>query len=136
MTEDVSEYVKLGVELGVSAVTILGIVTLYTSMCELGNTISEREVLGNRIQEYRAFNQFNGTEVYPQDVVSVIYQYRGEPYVKVESSYGTMIWSTNTANSDFTVTQISDCVKQDVMYKATLERGANGEIMGISFVEK
>lgn len=142
MTADISELYKMGVELGMTSVIIVGIIALISVVQDLGSVLSEQQVTVDRINEYREYNQFDDTIVYPQDIVSAVYQYRGMPYVYVKCDANELIWSStmvskhSSANklSDYKAATITALIDQNRMYKATLEYGSNGQMEGICFI--
>ena len=144
MTEDVADLFKMGVEMSLTAVVLVGVLVLVTISQNIGSTLSEQKVVTDRMREYREYNQFDNNVVYPADIISIIYQYRGLPYVYVEYDSTKLIWSSSSISryptavkqSDYRATAIASVIDQTRFYRASLIYGGNGEVEGISFISE
>ncbi len=129
----VAEWITTGVDVLIVSVLLVG----FLSVLNMGNTISEavtqQNDLVNDLSEYREWNQYDNTTVYPEDVLSAIYRYRGEPIITVQSSRGNYTWSRTSAPCAWNTAAITALIDQTRMYQAEVVRGTNGDITGYQF---
>lgn len=90
------------------------------------------------VQEYRKYNQYDNTEIYPQDVISAIADSRGKPQMWVDSDDGASVnynwkWTPNTDPTQFSPSYLSELLPVGGTYVANLIKDANGAIVRIEF---
>lgn len=96
-----------------------------------------------RIKEFRMYNAYNNKTVYCQDIVSLIMQTQGNPYVVVKEGSNTFYWQSSEAvantesipiqkASNYTSAEVLDKLNIDKVYTAQLIYGSNNEVIGIS----
>lgn len=161
MNDNVSDTFKLGVELSMTALIIWSMMILISVVQDLGVALTDTNVITDRLSEYRQYNQFDGRDVYGQDIVSLIYQSRGLPFVYVENSnppsgnnkiYTQSIWDMSTPTHMTSATDmkslpedtgkvwlantITSHVDLTKTYTSTIIYGINDEVIGFKFVAK
>lgn len=134
MGDTLADWIATGVDLGISAAILVCIVTVL-NMAYKGNVaLSRQQAISDSLWEYREYNQFDNTVVYPQDVVSAIFRYRGEPAIKVFSSKGSYTWTQNSKPCEWTTAAINNLIDQTKVYSARVEKNSSGQIVSIVFV--
>lgn len=152
MEGPIGDWLTTGIDTLVVSVLIVGFISVLMLGNQASEVISNQNDLVAELAEYREYNQYDGTVVYPQDVISAIYRYRGEPFVTVASSKGNYMWAagsgsvTNSGVNAYTwvndpnnplcgwnTAAISALIDQTVMYDAAVVRGVAGDIIGYEF---
>lgn len=136
MNDVVADLISQGVDLLITAVILSSIVTMMTASQNLNARISEQQAIHSEIVEYRQHNAFDNTEVYAQDVITAIMKYRGIPYVTVKIGGANFTWSSSSKSTNYSVSAIAEKITSDKIYKASLVRSVNGEVVGYEFVAK
>lgn len=136
MEEATTSGFVIGIELIINAIIIAGFVVIMSQAQKGFDTISEQQAMTDELREYRVHNQYDGTVVYPQDIISAIYRYRGTPAVYVLSSKGAWQWTETNAPCEWNTAAIAELMDQTVMYDAALVLGANGEVIAYEFKSK
>lgn len=129
----VADSITNGIDLLIVGVFIVGFVAVLGLSINASEVITNQNDLAAELAEYREYNQFDGTIVYPQDVVSAIYRYRGDPYITVSSSKGNYTWSVKSKPCEWNTAKITELIDQEKMYDATVIRGVAGDIVGYEF---
>lgn len=133
MNEVIADWIATGVEVLLTALFIIGMVSILSVSQVLNANVSEAQAMVVDLKEYREHNQFDFKHAYPQDIVSAIFKNRGNPNVSVRSSKGNFTWTEGTAPCEYTTTAISNLIDQTVVYDASLKYGPNGEVEGYEF---
>lgn len=136
MTEVVSDWISMAVSTGLTAIIILGVVTASSAFGQMNRKVTSTQALTLELKEYRKHNQFDNTQVRPQDVITAIYKSRGYPTIYLKSSKGTFAWTSTDAPCEYNAEAISRLIDQTVVYQAALRKGANGEITAYEFVAR
>lgn len=152
MEGPISDWLTTGIDTLVVSVLIVGFVSVLMLGSQASEVIVNQNDLMAELAEYREYNQYDGTIVYPQDVISAIYRYRGDPFVTVSSANGKYMWATGSGSTEVTgegayvwvnnpaqplcgwnTSAISALIDQTVMYDAAVMRGVAGDIIGYEF---
>lgn len=133
MGDILSEFIMMGINTLLNGLVICAAVALFATVTILNSTVSDQEASNARLKEYAEYNQYDNTHVYQQDIITAIYQYRGDPAVKVDTGSGTFQWSLTHRDTDYSTTAIAALLPQDTYYDADIERSANGAVIGILF---
>lgn len=141
-----SESVWVAVSLIIMSIVILFSLNTMQVAHEITNTIDQQEAVTTKMKEFRTYNAYDHTTVYSQDVVSLILETRGNPYIKVTAGSAIYYWQNNKAvattyhipvqkATEYSSTAILTKLNINKVYKAELIKGGNGEVLGVSFVE-
>lgn len=136
MEEVLSSWFMTAIDVVISSSIIVSIVVVLTMSSGLNEKITEQQAMTAQMEDYREHNQFDGTVVYPQDIVSAIYRYRGSPAVYVSSDKGHYEWTEGSAPCPWNTAAISNLIDQTKMYDASLVYGGNGEVVAYQFIKK
>lgn len=137
-----AESVWVALSLIVMSVVIFFSVNLVEQKRNIMQTISEQQVTTDKIKEFRLYSAYDDQTVYCQDVVSLILETRGTPYVMVVMPTENLYWQSseaiaNTKNipiqnaTDYSSTAILDKLDINKVYKSQLIRSDNGEVIGV-----
>ena len=129
----IADLVIVGVNLMVSAAILSSVLLLFSIVGRLNEVIIEQETTSELMQEYAEFNKFDNSHVYPQDIVTAIYKYRGEPTISVSSSKGSSSWTVETSDSYFSTTEINKKIDQKKIYDADIIYSPNGAVIELKF---
>mgnify|MGYP001042152029 FL=1 len=145
MNDIVSDYIMLGVNILLWGVFIVMVLTTVGIFTEMNNSLAEQEESRKVMQESVQYKMWDQTYVEPQDIVSAIYQYRGEPAVKVIiiSTSSTYEWSLISKACDYSADEISKLIERDSSgkhvdgrhFKAEIEYAPSGAVKSIIFTE-
>lgn len=152
MEGPIADWLTTGIDTLIVSVLLVGFISVLNMGSKASEVIANQNDLMVELAEYREYNQYDGTIVYPQDVISAIYRYRGEPFVTVSSAKGRYLWAVgNGSESDasasgyvwvnnpvdplcaWNTSAISALIDQTVMYDAAVMRGVAGDIIGYEF---
>lgn len=133
MEGPIADWLTTGIDTLIVSVLMVGFIAILNMGYKASEVITSQNDLTSELAEYREYNQFDGTVVYPQDVISAIYRYRGVPYVTVVSAGGNYTWSETSAPCPWNTVAISALIDQTVMYDAAVVRGVAGDIVGYEF---
>jgi len=133
MEGPIADWLTTGIDTLIVSVLMVGFIAILNMGYKASEVITSQNDLTSELAEYREYNQFDGTVVYPQDVISAIYRYRGVPYVTVVSAGGNYTWSETSAPCPWNTAAISALIDQTVMYDAAVVRGVAGDIIGYEF---
>lgn len=133
MNETVADAFTTGVDWVINAAVLVALVGIMTLSTKASQAINEQQVINDELRMYREYNQYDNTIVYPQDVVSAVYRYRGIPVVRVSSSKGNYQWTETTSPCPWTTVAISSLIDQTKMYDAVIVWGLNGEVAAYEF---
>jgi hypothetical protein len=140
MGEEWSKTIWIGIELSIAALVLTVAVLLSSFAGEMGR-VQQREVDAIEItREYRKYNRYDGTQVYPQDIISAIFETRGAPEVWVDITEGSAVnfsykWTRSIppGNNMWNLTNVSTLLPTTGTYQASIHRNDNGEIFKIEF---
>lgn len=129
---------------GISAMTaalVLSFIVVLGALARNGAGIMQEDDNAVAIvKEYRQYNQFNGTTVYAQDVITAIGESRGMPAIWVDSSPGPDVsfnlkWTQDDTPADSFTTLYLTKLFEGVTstYQAHLEYDLNGALIRIEF---
>jgi hypothetical protein len=135
VTEIISDWIVTGIELLLTVGMIVGIILIMATSQQLNAAVSEQQALSEELKIYREHNQYDNTHVYPQDIISAIYQSRGIPAVYVKSGKGEHRWTASYAPCEYSTAAITACIDQTVVYDASLVYSASGEVLAYEFVK-
>jgi hypothetical protein len=135
---------KEAIWIAVSAMLAALVITFASSLGAIGGQIADQQQTqyNNMIamQEYRQWDQYDNTLVYPQDVISFILQYRGDPEAFVDTSAGggapanySLQWTSTSAPCAYTDQDISDLLPIGVSYTANIIKDGNGAVIAVQF---
>ena len=134
MNETIVEWLTTGIELLLTSLLIVGLISVGSASQSLNSKVLEQQAMGAELKAYREHNQFDNTHVYQQDIISAIFKGRGSPGVYVKSSKGDYVWTLSNTPCDYTTAEISLRIDPAVLYDSALRRGMNGEVIAYEFV--
>lgn len=134
------ESVWIMVSVSISAIVLLFAVNLGS----IGNQLAAQQQTENNsiavIQDYREWSQYDNTQLYPQDIISFILQYRGTPTAMVDTGAGSgaqadysLVWSNSSAPCNYTDVDISNLLPVGASYTSTLIKNGNGAVTAVEF---
>lgn len=140
MGDEWSKTVWIGIELSIAALVLTVAVILSSFAGEMGR-VQQREVDAIEItREYRKYNRYDGTQVYPQDIISAIFETRGYPEVWVDTTAGAGVnfslkWTKSIPANDnmWKLIHVSTLLPTTGIYQASIHSNDNGEIAKIEF---
>lgn len=140
MGEEWSKTIWIGIELSIAALVLTVAVILSSFATEMGR-VQQLEVDAIEVtKEYRKYNRYDGTQVYPQDIISVIFETRGTPEVWVDTLAGagenfSLKWTKaiSPESSMWDLSYVSTLLPTTGTYQSSIYRNSNGEICTIKF---
>ena len=139
------ESVWVALSLIIVSIILFFSVTLLEQKRDIMQTMNEQVATTDKIKEFRLYSAYDDRQVYCQDIVSVILETRGMPYIKVVLDSETLYWQSSKAiaqtqgipmqkATDYSSTAILEKLDINKVYNTSLIRGANGEVIGIKSV--
>ena len=139
------ESVWIALSIIILTIVIFFSVTLMEQKRAIMQTMNDQQATTDKIKEFRLYSAYDDRRVYCQDMVSVILETRGMPYIQVEMDAGTLYWQSSEAIADgqgiavqqasnYSSTAILEKLDINKMYNTSLIRGGNGEVIGIKAV--
>lgn len=140
MGEEWSKTIWIGIELSIAALVLMVAVVLSSFAGEMGR-VQQREIDAIEVtREYRQYNRYDGTQVYPQDIISAIFETRGAPEVWVDTAAGTAVnfslkWTRSIPVGDamWNLSNVSVLLPETGTYQSSIHRNENGEIDRLEF---
>lgn len=140
MGEEWSKLVWIAVDVIMTGFIIMT-ASVYLSMASQLGRVQQRESDAVAVaKEYRTYNRFNGTELYSQDVISTVMEFKGFPEIWVDTLVGpgenwTLKWDTSYPANDvvWTLDWLSSAIPTVATYQSSLHKNLNGEIDRIEF---
>lgn len=126
----------------ISAMTAALVLTFIMVLGSLGSqsarVIQEQDDAVAILQEYREFSRFDGTIVYPQDIITVIVETGGHPEIWVDTQAGAgesfnWKWTKSTHHDYFTVDYLTGLFPTSGDYESKIVKDRNGAIIRIEF---
>lgn len=131
------DYVDMAISLIASAILISAISICIGLSDQYHEKQLESQISSKEVKEQRNSLFYNNTNVYQQDIVSMVLRYKGDRTVLVRLKSGsTYTWSSTTHSSNYKVSDISALLPKDSLYKSDLIYGPNKyDVVGYQFVE-
>lgn len=128
--------VKLAVDVLVACVIVSALIVCSFLVKSIMRTMDTERAASADVLEYRVARMYDNEECYPQDIVSLILEYQGNPAVYVyPRSGGTVSWTGQAYATALTSSDISGRLNQASMYICTIEYDANGSLSAYNFRE-
>lgn len=131
------DYVEIGIGI-ISAAILLPAISICIALShDYHEKQLESQVTAKEVKEQRNNLFFNNTNVYQQDIVSLILRYKGDRKVVVRLKSGSIYtWTNTTQSSIYKVSEISSLLPKDSLYQSQLIYGPNlYDVVGYEFVE-
>ena len=129
-----TEYVFMAVEILLFCAVIAFCTILNGTINDIQRMYSSDTSVTEELKEYRLYNAYDSQDVYAQDVIALILQYKGEYTIKV--TVGSNVYTFNKSNLNIqNVADLTDRIKQGA-YTSQVNKGGNGQIIGFTFVKK
>ncbi len=138
-----TEVAWMAISLIISSVLIVFSLNVIYTKDSIMRQIDDEKASAEVIREYREFNAFDDKIVNCQDVVSLILEKHGTPYIKVLRG-GTLIgvWSTNEAmasargiavqnTTEWSSVEILKILDVERQYRCILDTDENNVIIGV-----
>lgn len=138
MGNDLSDAVYMAVDLFLLGLLLTSVSILMQQSALMGSYLNQRESAIAVVQEWRVWNQYDNTEVYPQDVINLIFETRGMPEVWVDID-NTVVdnfaykWTTTSAPCNYTAVDLSNLLPVSGPYTSKLVKDLNGAILRVEF---
>ena len=130
-----SESIWIAVNLLIGSVVLTFILGLSSIGREFIIAVNDDRRMAEQVQEYRKYNQYDNKEVYCQDIVSLIFETRGDPYVKVVTDSGSVLeWSKDAQSTPYTSAAVTAAIPIDNTYQASVLKDFNGAVVGYKFI--
>lgn len=155
MNEEVADYFKLGIELGLTAIVISSLLVVGSITQSLNASMADQRATVSAIQEYRDYVKYDEQVMYYYDVINTVKEYWNDDIavyivtptydaggavtsLKEVYYYNGKLRTVNGANvSDWqTATNTTSAITANcnqTFYKSKLIYGANGNVRGIAF---
>lgn len=137
-----SKAIWIFVELMISSLILISMVVLARMSGDVGRIQQSEIDAVESTKEFRTYFKYeDNDEIYPQDIISLIFETRGYPAVWVEKNTGgsddfTFKWDASIPTNDrkWDLTYISEeMIEYDSKYESSVVKNANGEISRIEF---
>lgn len=116
-----SDGVRIAIDVFVACVIISALLLCINLGKSIMRVMDVQQAAAADVQAYRVAAAYEGTDVYPQDIVNLVLTNRGFPAVQVTYKSGVVYrWDKNNAATQYTSAAIGAVVKKDVMYICTL----------------
>ena len=92
-----------------------------------------------QVREYREWNTYDNTQVYAQDVASIVLKTRGSIQIWVDTDINPatetwgIVWDNTTLATEFTAAKISALLPVNGMYNSSIIKDVNGSISRLEF---
>ncbi|GMQ55943.1 hypothetical protein AN1V17_03350 [Vallitalea sediminicola] len=137
-----SKAIWIFVELIIASLILLSMVLLARTAGDIGR-VQQREIDAvAETKEFRTYFRYEeNEEIYPQDIISIIFETRGYPEIWVDTTIEedeefNYKWTTSLPSNDITwdLTYISENIlPYKSQYESSIVKDANGEITRIEF---
>ena len=136
--DSASDIVEIGIILSVLATVLLTIMITLSTGSRLNFEVAETGRKTELAREARRTSYFDDTEVYGNDIASLINKDKGTFIVEVELLDGSKYrWDSNTNLDDFTYDKIIKHMNPNSVYTSNVVRADNQiDILGYRFKEK
>lgn len=134
-----SDSVKIAIDLIIACIIISALLVCIGLGQKLMNTMDLQRAAAESVKEFRTANAYEGTTVYPQDVINLILVNQGWPEVEIQTSSGSTkyLWTRTSIPSGSSLTSLSvgTLVDKYKTYTCTLQYNATGELERYIFKE-
>jgi len=92
-----------------------------------------------QVREYREWNAYDNTQVFPQDIATLVMKTKGsiEVWVDTNADPGLetwgVIWNAATPPANFTAVTVSGALPVSGLYTASIIKDVNGSIRKVEF---
>lgn len=134
-----SDGVRIAMDVIIGCVIISAIIVCMSIGKNIMRVMDVQQAAANDVQEYRVVAMYQGTDVYPQDVVNLVITNHGVPYVEVHRKGGTLHkWTSDSTpnNTAYTSAAIGNLVGNSSMYTCELDYDINNQLIGYIFTER
>lgn len=137
MERTFADYMEMGVSLFVTAAFISSIGLTVSLSQRYNEKQVENAAAAAQFKEERVNIFYNDTNVYQQDIVSLISKYKGERAVRIVLKNNDVLqWSAKSSSSDYKLSSIGNLIPRTSLYKSSIQRGPDGSsVVGYMFVE-
>ena len=156
MTEEVSEAFKLGIDFGLSALVLAGVISVFMLTQNISTSMANQQAAASSIKDYREYVRYDDNVYFYFDVINAVKEYWDEDiavficnegsggaldYCYKKGKYKTLTYESATSNylsSEYvdaikTTNEIMDRVAYQGYYRSKLVVGPNGNVVAISF---
>ena len=136
-----SDSVRIAIDVILACVIITALLTVNYIGNSLGRLMDNQQAAAADVQEYRLRAAYEGTDLYSQDIVNLVLTSQGSNYVTVDykplsSSSPDLHWGVGSTNStEFSSIAVGNVVRNDKVYRCTLDFSPTGEFRGYQFQE-
>ncbi|WP_105614120.1 hypothetical protein [Vallitalea okinawensis] len=133
-----TEAIWLGVSALITAM-VLSFATMLGASVRHVSRIQQEEINAIEIvKEHRKYNKYDGTSVYPQDIVSLVLETRGNPAVWVDDEDNTNVnyiymWDTTLPKENWQASYFTSLLPLTGSYESSLVKDANGAVLRFEF---
>lgn len=125
----------------VTALVLTFAIMLGSSVREMSRVQQAEIDAVEMVKEYREHNKYDGTEVYPQDIISLLLEKRGKPEVWVDTVSGSGVtftykWNSTLPDENWTPTYFTGLLPLTAKYEAGFVKDDNGAIIRYEFRRK
>ena len=131
-----SESINIALDVIIGCILITALLVVIGLGQSIMRLVDTQNAATANVREYRIAAAYEGTTVYPQDIIALVLENQGIPYVKVlNNTLGTKTWSMSSASTIYTSSEVSKVISKTGMFKCTLDYNENGMLEGYIFDE-
>lgn len=131
------DWLMTAIDIVIDGPILVAVVSIMSVFLMLQSQMAVEQQNNEMLKDYKEYNQYDNTHVYPQDVTAAIMTYRGFPSIKVKCSRSAVssgdIWCESSAATEYKAAKINQVIDQNVIYDADIEKNPNGEIVSMTF---
>lgn len=131
--EEWTDSVRIAIDILVACVIITVLLTVISLGSTISRTMENNAAAADVVKEYRTANAYEGSTVYPQDIVNLVIVNQGRPAVEVYKTGNTsttpdLVWNTATMSTQLTSLAVGNAIGLETTYTCQLRYDVDGGI--------
>lgn len=136
--EEWTDSVRIAIDILVACVIITALLTVISLGSTISRTMENNAAAADVVKEYRTANAYEGSTVYPQDIVNLVIVNQGRPAVEVYKTGNTsttpdLVWNTATMSTQLTSLAVGNAIGLETTYTCQLRYDVDGGINAYVF---
>lgn len=136
--EEWTDSVRIAIDILVACVIITALLTVISLGSTISRTMENNAAAADVVKEYRTANAYEGSTVYPQDIVNLVIVNQGRPAVEVYKTGNTsttpdLVWNTTTMSTQLTSLAVGNAIGLETTYTCQLRYDVDGGINAYVF---
>lgn len=136
--EEWTDSVRIAIDILVACVIITSLLAVISLGSTISRTMENNAAAADVVKEYRTANAYEGSTVYPQDIVNLVIVNQGRPAVEVYKTGNTsttpdLVWNTATMSTQLTSLAVGNAIGLETTYTCQLRYDVDGGINAYVF---